>query len=392
MDLFLKLKKVILEKRLIKTFKKKTYPYLKGFLLFFKFEKNIIKIYTSKLKKIDTKDLPLANRIFKSYKLTKSEQDTKSTVYKPSSLWQSQIDNDFSFLQEAYKNDDVEKFLFFLQNFGNWEKYLGVENQDLIKKYNKNIFLKKFLSNEIFEGQLKLWKYFNADEDLDDLNIPKHGNQIGAVIDNKFMVIGSFSNHIYSKILLNYLNLKSEKNKIVELGGGYGKLAYYLLKNVNNYTYIDLDIPETLTLASYFLSKSFPNKKNLFYGERSFNNNISNEYDLIFLPPWEIETIQDNSVNLAINKNSLGEMNPETARNYINHIHRTSKYFFSMNHEYFRNYFNDGKKSLINKEYNIDKKFMELIRYPDLGHLTYERNKLDFDNNIFFYIYEKNKN
>ena len=392
MDLFLKLKKVILEKRLIKTLKKKTYPYLKGFLLFFKFEKNNIKIYTSKLKKIDTKDLPLANRIFKSYKLTKSEQDTKSTVYKPSSLWQSQIDNDFSFLQEAYKNDDVEKFLFFLQNFGNWEKYLGVENQDLIKKYNKNIFLKKFLSNEIFEGQLKLWKYFNADEDLDDLNIPKHGNQIGAVIDNKFMVIGSFSNHIYSKILLNYLNLKSEKNKIVELGGGYGKLAYYLLKNVNNYTYIDLDIPETLTLASYFLSKSFPNKKNLFYGERSFNNNISNEYDLIFLPPWEIETIQDNSVNLAINKNSLGEMNPETARNYINHIHRTSKYFFSMNHEYFRNYFNDGKKSLINKEYNIDKKFMELIRYPDLGHLTYERNKLDFDNNIFFYIYEKNKN
>ena len=392
MDLFLKLKKVILEKRLIKTFKKKTYPYLKGFLLFFKFEKNNIKIYTSKLKKIDTKDLPLANRIFKSYKLTKSEQVTKSTVYKPSSLWQSQIDNDFSFLQEAYKNDDVEKFLFFLQNFGNWEKYLGVENQDLIKKYNKNIFLKKFLSNEIFEGQLKLWKYFNADEDLDDLNIPKHGNQIGAVIDNKFMVIGSFSNHIYSKILLNYLNLKSEKNKIVELGGGYGKLAYYLLKNVNNYTYIDLDIPETLTLASYFLSKSFPNKKNLFYGERSFNNNISNEYDLIFLPPWEIETIQDNSVNLAINKNSLGEMNPETARNYINHIHRTSKYFFSMNHEYFRNYFNDGKKSLINKEYNIDKKFMELIRYPDLGHLTYERNKLDFDNNIFFYIYEKNKN
>lgn len=389
MNLFLKLKKVILEKRLIKTFKKISYPYLKGFLLFLKFENNNIKIYTSKLKKIDKEDLTLANRIFKSYKLAKSEQDTKSIVYRPSSLWQSQIDNDFSFLVEAYKNDDVEKFLFFLQNFGNWEKYLGVENQDLINKYNKNIFLKKFLSNEIFGGQFELWKYFNKDEDLDDLNIPKHGNQIGAVINNKFMVIGSFTNHIYSKILSNYLNLKSEKNTILELGGGYGKLAYYLLKNINNYTYIDLDIPETLTLASYFLSKSFPNKKNLFYGERSDNKNVTSEYDLIFLPSWEIETIQDNSVNLAINKNSLGEMNPETARNYINHVHRTSKYFFSMNHEYFRNHFNDGKKSLINKEYNIDKKFMELIRYPDFGHLTYATNKLNFDNNIFFYIYEK---
>ena len=60
-----------------------------------------------------------------------------------------------------------------------------------------------------------------------------------------------------------------------------------------------------------------------------------------------------------------------------------------MNHEYFRNHFTDGKKSLINKEYNLDGKFKELIRYPDLGHLTYENNKIDFDKNTFFYIYEK---
>ena len=46
-------------------------------------------------------------------------------------------------------------------------------------------------------------------------------------------------------------------------------------------------------------------------------------------------------------------------------------------------------KSLINKEYNLDGKFKELIRYPDLGHLTYENNKIDFDTNTFFYIYEK---
>ena len=145
MNLFIKVKKVVLEKRLIKTLKKKFYPYLIGFLLLFKFNKTNIRIYTSKLKKIDTKDLPLANRIFKSYKLIKSEQDAKSIVYKPSSLWQSQIDNDFSFLVEAYKNDDVEKFLFFLQNFGNWEKYLGVENQDLVNKYNKYISKKIFI-------------------------------------------------------------------------------------------------------------------------------------------------------------------------------------------------------------------------------------------------------
>ena len=83
-------------------------------------------------------------------------------------------------------------------------------------------------------------------------------------------------------------------------------------------------------------------------------------------------------------------MDPESAKNYLKHIHRTSKYFFSMNHEYFRNYFNDGKKSLINREYNLDKKFKEIIRYPDFAHLIYETNRIDYNANTFFYIYEKN--
>ena len=139
-----------------------------------------------------------------------------------------------------------------------------------------------------------------------------------------------------------------------------------------------------------FFYQNVSPKRKIFYGEGEFNKDIQNNFDLIFLPPWEIEKLEENSINLAINKNSLGEMDPETAHNYLKHIHRTSKYFFSMNHEYFRNHFDDGNKSLVNKEYNLDGKFKELIRYPDLGHLIYERNRIDFDSNIFFYIYEKN--
>ena len=105
----------------------------------------------------------------------------------------------------------------------------------------------------------------------------------------------------------------------------------------------------------------------------------------------EIEKIEEDSIDISINKNSLGEIDPDSAKNYINHIHRTSKYFFSMNHEYFRNSFEEGKKSLINQEYNKDGMFKELIRYPDFGHLTYEGKKLNFDNDIFFYIFEKQR-
>lgn len=382
-----KIKKAIKEKRLTKAIKKKIYPYFKGLLLFFSFKKKYIKIYIPKIKEIDKKDLPLAERIFKAYKHTKSEQLNKSEFYKPSSLWQSHIDNDFKYLKESYENNDLEKFLFFLQNFGNWEKYLGIENQVLVKKYAKNPLLRNFLSEEIFGSQLELWKFFNRDNDLKNIGMPTHGNQVGGFINNEFVVIGSFSNDIYAKNLSKYLI--NNENKIIEIGGGYGKLAYYILKQTKNFTYIDFDIPETLTLASYYLSKCFPDKKNFFYGEEKFNKEIENRYDLIFLPPWEIETLEDDSIHLAINKNSLGEVEPETAHNYLSHINRTSKYFFSMNHEYFRNHFKNGKKSLLNREYNLDEKFKELVRYPDLGHLIYEKNTLDYDSEIFFYIYEK---
>ena len=389
MSFIKKIRKSLIEKRFFKTLFNKLYPYYKGFLLVFLFQKNKIQIFSPKKSVIEKKDIPLAERIFKSFKLMKSEQESKSSLYKPSSMWQNHIDKDFSFLKESYEKDDLEKFLFFLQNFGNWNRYLGIEEQILIKKYSNNIFLKRFLKDQIFQGQYKLWKYINQDDDYSNLNFQRYGNQNGAFIGDSFVVIGSFFNHIYAKMIANFLN-KDKKNLIIDLGGGYGKLGYYILKNTKNSTFIDFDIPETLVLASYYLSKCYPNKKNFFYGEENFNAKTLLNYDLVFLPPWEIEKIENNSIQLTINKNSLGEMEPDTAKNYLNHIHRISKYFFSLNHESFRNKFDNGKKSLINREYNEHGAFKELFRYPDLGHLTYENNKINLENDIFFYLYEKN--
>ena len=389
-ELFHKIKKSIDEKRFLKTIKKKLYPYIKGLLLLVSFNKNNIRIFIPKKNITDMEDLNLAKKIFESYKIMKSEQKNSPQKYKPSSLWQSHIDKDFHFLKDSYENNDINKFLFFLQNFGNWNQYLGIENQTLIKKYSKNIFLNKFLSEEIFNGQLKLWKYYNnGDTNFKKLNMPKFGNQNGAYIDNNFVVIGSFFNEIYSQIINKYLE-KDKHNVIADLGGGYGRLAYYILKDLKKFTFIDFDIPETLCLASYFLSKSFPNKKIFYYGQQKFEETLLKEYDLFLLPCWEIEKIKNDSIDVIVNKNSLGEMEPETAYNYIDQIHKTSKYFFSLNHETFRNKFNNNKYSLINSEYNKEGKFKELLRYPDLGHLTYENNKIDLDSDIFFYIYKKN--
>tara|TARA_B100001175_G_scaffold281939_1_gene260663 strand:+ start:1024 stop:2202 length:1179 start_codon:yes stop_codon:yes gene_type:complete len=389
-NIFYKIKVSIIEKRFLKTIIKKIYPYLKGLLFTLLIKENKFKIISPKKNIIDKSDIELAKRIFDSYKAMKSYQKNVHRFYKPSSMWQKHIDSDFAFMKKSLEENNIDNFLFFLQNFGNWDTCLGIEHQLLIKNYSKNPLLKKFLSNELFQGQREVWSYYNQKKrEFSNLNFPRIGNQNGAEVENNFLVYGSFFSSIHADIIDKYLK-NDNHNIIADLGGGYGKLAYYVLKNQNKFTYIDFDIPETLVLASYFITKSFPNKKPFIFGEEEFKNDFIKNYDLIFLPNWEIEKIKPNSFDIFMNKNSLGEMEPDSAHNYINHIHRTSKYFFSINHEFLRNKFDNGQSSLLNKEYNINNQFKELIRYPDLGHLIYENNQtINLDSDIFFYIFEK---
>ena len=137
--------------------------------------------------------------------------------------------------------------------------------------------------------------------------------------------------------------------------------------------------------------KTWPKKKALLYGEKIFNSSDIYSYDLIFMPSYEIEKLKNDSVDLFLNKNSLGEMNPDLAIHFIDNICRTAKIFFHMNHDKIRNIFEKNTKSLVNSEYPINnKKFKLLFRYPDLGHLLYT-GKLDMVNNdIFMNLYKKN--
>ncbi len=388
------LRKIIYQinkKIFLKSLLKKLYPYLTGFFLILFFKNNQIKIHIPSSNVTDDSDDELISRIFQFYKKMKSDQSKVNNIYNPSSMWQKFIDEKFIILNNSINDNNICNFKFFLQNFGNNKCYLGIENQDFIKRYSDNIFLKKFLTYEILGGQHKLWNYFNNHQvDISEINMPKFGNQNGATIKGNFFVLGSFFNHIYADIIINFFDSK-KKNILVDLGGGYGKLAYYILKKINP-TFIDFDIPETLVLAAYYLSKSFPNKKKFFYGETTFKSMTAGKFDMLFLPCWEIEKLENDQVYFTINKNSLGEMRSESAKNYLDHISRISKYFFSINHEKFRNIFHNNNFSLINKEYNKLGKFKQLMRYPDLGHLTYENNKINLESDIFFYLYEKKIN
>ncbi|KAB7782716.1 hypothetical protein F8B43_5471 [Methylorubrum populi] len=107
--------------------------------------------------------------------------------------------------------------------------------------------------------------------------------------------------------------------RVVEIGGGFGGLAWFLRRPGRRYTILDL--PFTNVLQGWFLLKA------------GLDVSLAGEPEAAVrvLPWWEIE--RDESYDLAINQDSLPEMPPETAAMYIARIRAIAPLFCSINQE-----------------------------------------------------------
>ena len=317
----------------------------------------------------------------------KKDQQSVNKIFQPASLWQSQIDISYSYLNEGLKKNNINKFHYFLANFGSWHKYTGVTHSTFIRKYSKNIIGRRYLQNR-FYNNLLVWEWFNERKNINNLSYPQHGNQSGAFINGNFVGLGSFFNEIYGT-LLSELIVDKKLPILAEIGGGCGIWSHFILRNLDKFCYLDFDLPETLCLAAYYLMKTYPEKKVLLYGEIEYSPDCHKNYDLIFLPNFEIEKIFKINVDLFLNKNSLGEMHKDVVKKYLYVITNCAKYFFHMNHEKWVHTYEDGSKGVLAPDYDIPKeKYKLVMRYPDLAHLTYDGG-INYNHDIFYYLYEK---
>lgn len=337
----------------------------------------------------DKREMEIVERIFQAFRKMKEDQKKVSPCYLPSSIWQEQLDKSYCYLNSGLKENDIRKFHFFLANFGAWEMYHGVESSTLMRDNMRSFLRRNFLRNVVFSNQLKVWQWFyNNRIPLSRLTYPTYGNQVGAYIDNIFVGPGSFFNEIYGSLLQELIS-NIPRPVVADLGAGYGKLAYFTLRNSENFVFVDFDLPETLCLAAYYLMKVWPNKRVLLYGEENYSSDLQGRYDLIFMPSWEIGKVGDSSIDLFLNKNSLGEMTQESVTNYIHYITKATRYFFHMNHDIYPNIYSNKERGLLGYEYPIPMdQFKLLFRYPDVGYILHQ-GRMDFKADIFMYLYER---
>jgi len=332
----------------------------------------------------DPSDRLMVERIFAAFQKAKLDQKEKSEIFMPSSLWEKHLDASYP----SYPDTDIDRFHFFLSNFGSLDTYTGINFSTLVREYAKTAKSRKHFEKMVIGLKVAWWLRFESNgRDLSALSIPQHGNQCGATVNNNFIGFDSVLNEFYGRMISNFL--KKDRPVVGEIGAGYGILFFFISRALSDYCYLDFDLPETLCCATYYLMKSFPHRKFLLYGESELNEKVMKEYDFIFMPSYAIKDLPDDSVDIFINMSSLGEIKPQACKMFIGEICRTAHAFWHMNHEYRRNVFEDSTTSLLNGEYPVpDEKFDLVIRYIDALNAAY-KGIFDRGYDIYGYYYTR---
>ncbi len=287
-------------------------------------------------------DTALLKRISVAYKKASHDSLLHSEVFRPSNEWLPIYQHNLKEVMHALNECNTGDLDKIYRNFWREPCSTGLVGLPLDMKKaffgkNKKItYINKTLYLNDVIHRFNLWsKLSGKDFSIDDLLSPLIGNPYGYFIDNKFIKAGADYQHFYATRINDLIN-KSQCNKVVcEIGGGFGGMAFYFIRDTKNSTYIDFDLPENLALTTYYLLKSFPEKKVLLYGEAELKNDIIADFDIILMPSFELDKLPDESCDLVFNSYSLAEMSPQTISHYVLQSAKLIKnngWFFHVNH------------------------------------------------------------
>lgn len=169
---------------------------------------------------------------------------------------------------------------------------------------------------------------------LKSLGETTYGNPYGVMIDGQFIRNGADYQYFYAeKIKQLCTQSEFQKKRVVEIGGGYGGVASFLMKSPVIDQYIDYDLPENLALATYVLMTIYPAEEFVLYGEEGSSTPGFNGKRFVMMPAHSIENLQVRDISVGFNSFSFSEMSFKTAKNYIDLLSQAGvNYLYHVNH------------------------------------------------------------
>jgi putative sugar O-methyltransferase len=270
-------------------------------------------------------DDALLERICTAYIRSVNQQKSAPSAYQPTEWWQevrhrglgpvirALLTKDIASLRGMYRNffRDSCSLGLLAPPFGMAKAYFGGTIKDTHRHF--------YLSHVLY--RFEYWKeQTNSRFALSDLAGPGIGNPFGVLIDGTHINVGAEYAHYCAHRIDSMLD--TEFATVAEIGGGFGGMAYYLLRDRPNTTYFDFDVPESIALASYYLIKAFPKLKFLLYGEGELTKKTIADADVVLLPAFELENMPAESADITFSSHVMSDISPSAMAEYLRHIER----------------------------------------------------------------------
>jgi hypothetical protein len=270
-------------------------------------------------------DTQLLERICAFYDRASSAQVHAGAVYSPASWWQRMQERGLTNVRHVLAERDVPSLRRMYQNF-----FRDPCSTGLIEQSYSRIAAnfpgtpipaprQRFLMADALH-RLDYWRKLTVDRfRLLDLAGPETGNPFGVDIDGVLVRTGAEYQHYCAQRVAGLL--QSRGGTVGEIGGGYGGMAYYLLRDFPHVKYIGFDIPESLALTAYYLSKSLSERRLLLYGEAG--DMASN--DVILLPSCMLRQVPEKCADIIFSSQTMALLTPEAKTEYLHDIARITR-------------------------------------------------------------------
>lgn len=118
---------------------------------------------------------------------------------------------------------------------------------------------------------------------------------------------------------------------VLELGGGYGRVAWAFLEEFPETRYIVCDIPPALAIAQQYLTTLLPGRPTFRFRHFDSHIEVADELaaaQIVFLTPNQLELLEPLGVSLFLNISSLHEMRPRQVAHFLGQVERHTDGFF----------------------------------------------------------------
>lgn len=270
-------------------------------------------------------NLDVVRRVAAMYRALKKDQVAVPEVYQPGGEWRVYIEQRPR-LYTALRDDRIEEAAEVLASF--WRNELG----PIVKEYARyeQLTAREEPFTERFQYMLTrnflVWKEMIR-QPVSSLDIPLIGNPWGLLLENQLVVPCSLRHHV---LATHMGNLTSDRKRpvVAEIGAGYGGMAYYLLRDRPTSVFVDLDLPETLVLAAFFLLSALPDRSFWLYGESPSLPEDFSRYSAVLMPNYAMPHLSSDCVDVVLNTYSMTEMPRPTIEEYLRQVTRMTREYF----------------------------------------------------------------